>query len=237
MKAEHRKELQTNTLAANMGRLVQRIKTKPQRRTVLWVALAVAVVAGLIGWYVLHGNRQRQTAELWYMAGNLDERNLKTLLSNWPNTKPGLAARYQYAWLILWNDGIKQLGTSPKAVDSVKAAQSEYKRLLEEAKEDKSLAAEAAYNIALAQESLAVSNPKNLDDAIPLYKRVVDDYGGTAWAKSAQKRLDALKGAESRAEVERIYRLIGPQGFLPFDIQEHIRKMGGKLPPDLGGGP
>ena len=45
MKAEHRKELETNVLADRMGRVVQKIRTRPQRRVVLYVVGGVVAVA------------------------------------------------------------------------------------------------------------------------------------------------------------------------------------------------
>jgi len=50
MKAEHRKELETNALAERMGRVVQGMKQAPQKRTMLWMVLvAVAVVVVVAG--------------------------------------------------------------------------------------------------------------------------------------------------------------------------------------------
>ena len=44
MKAEHRKELETNVLANRMGRLLETAKQKPQRGTVMWILFGVAVL-------------------------------------------------------------------------------------------------------------------------------------------------------------------------------------------------
>ena len=52
MKAEHRKELQTNALADRMGRFFQRMKARPRKKSVfLWfVVILVVVVAGGYLW-------------------------------------------------------------------------------------------------------------------------------------------------------------------------------------------
>ena len=55
MKAEHRRELNTNALADRMGRLVQGMKQPSQGGSVvLWVIGAVAIFC-LGGWYVFSG--------------------------------------------------------------------------------------------------------------------------------------------------------------------------------------
>jgi len=41
MKAEQRKELETNALADRMGHLVQRVKTQQRRTTLYWVLMVV----------------------------------------------------------------------------------------------------------------------------------------------------------------------------------------------------
>src|SRR5439155_760154 len=67
MKAEHRKELQTNALADRMGRFVQRIKTRPKRGPVLWIAAGaiVLVLLGIVMW--MRGQRQRENSVLWLL--------------------------------------------------------------------------------------------------------------------------------------------------------------------------
>jgi tetratricopeptide (TPR) repeat protein len=231
MKAEHRKELQTNTLAASMSRLAQRIKTRPQRRTVLWVLLVLVIVVGLGGWWMIHRNRQRRLAVQWYETLNLDPRVLQDLIS--VKGKPALSARFQYAWLYLWEGGIKELPNSPEALKNIRNAQERYAQLADECKDAPDLAAEAYYNMAVAQEALAVAkfggSEKALQEAAKLYKEVVDNYPETARARDARERLNLLESEEGRRRVAELYLFMG--------IRTLGRFPGGKLPPGFSSGP
>src|SRR5438132_9452135 len=64
MKAEHRKELQTNFLADRMGRLMQGMKAGPQTSgsVVIWV-LAALTIGTIVAWYVAGMNSNR--SPLW----------------------------------------------------------------------------------------------------------------------------------------------------------------------------
>ena len=65
MKAEHRRELQTNALADRMGRVVQRIKAPPDRRSLLWIIAAVAVVIGTLIVILYYNNKRATNSHLW----------------------------------------------------------------------------------------------------------------------------------------------------------------------------
>src|SRR5271169_6126811 len=109
MKAEHRRELHTNALADHMGRMVQRMKTKPNRRAFLWIALGVLVLAGLIGYNFYRANQITTMSRLWddvnesrFFFPTRDNKLARgDLLTEYKETKPGLVARYQIAWTIL----------------------------------------------------------------------------------------------------------------------------------------
>jgi hypothetical protein len=225
MKAEHRKELQTNTLAAGMGRFVQQMKKKPERRTVLWVVLVGIVVIALVAWWKINSNIKERDSQLWEYLDRGSDAAMESLKKEYPNSNPGLAARFQYAYLLLWNDGIKRLpqqirkseGVSPVRV--IGYAKQYYEMLAEEVGEDPIWGAEAAYNIAVAQESLAARDPKDikqademdkdltraLDDAVRLYRRVEEKFPNTARAEDAAKRRRQLENKESRQQIEDFY--------------------------------
>jgi hypothetical protein len=232
MKAEHRKELNTNTLAAGMGRLVQTIKKKPERRTVLWILLGLGVVLVPVLFFTLRSVGRNRDAGLWAKLDG-DQKGLFELIQVYPRTKQGQAARFQYAWLLLWEAGIKELPKPPDPrdkdrggpVENIKAAKELYEGLANEV-EDPTLAAEAWYHIGIAEESLAV-NPdwnfadpkaddpvkKALESAIQYYKKVVADYEKTAYADEARARLKLLQGKE-RAEIEEQYRRLRTELFI-----------------------
>jgi len=227
MKAEHRKELQTNTLAASMTRFVQRIKTKPKRRTVLWIVLGVLVVTVLGTWWWISRNRAQVNSQLWFKVdlpyipeGQSGKGKtiyaVQTLLANYPGTPQARAAYFQLLHRALWEDGVKRLlikepafgnvpFLNPSALQIIKEAKQDYEKIVDQVKDDPILGAEARYNIAVAQECLAIEDLKLLDEAIPLYERVQQDYPDSARAKAAQKRVQDLKNATTRHEINNFY--------------------------------
>jgi hypothetical protein len=244
MKAEHRKELQTNTLAANMTRLVQRIKAKPKPRTVLWIVLGGIVLAVVAGWWIIRNNRNRLNSELWMkvdlpflQVGTRENRAvyaIEQLFQAYPKTKQGRAAIFQYLNLLLWDDGIKRLviknepfpgySLNPTALKLIKTAKENYEVMAEQVKDDPVLASEARYNAAVAQESLAVENLKNLEEAIPLYEKVANEFPDTARGKDAKDRLKLLNDEHSRFEIQRFYLLVTIRA--PQDFRQMFEQLG-----------
>src|SRR5437762_11293650 len=70
MKAEHRKQLHTNALADRMGKLVNTLKQKPQKRTVLYVILGLAAVLAVFIWYRYNTNKKLERSQLWVWLDN-----------------------------------------------------------------------------------------------------------------------------------------------------------------------
>ena len=60
MKAEQRKELETNTLADKMGRAMLRVKSSPRRTFLTYVIVAAAAIFAV--WFGLH----------WWNAGKAE---------------------------------------------------------------------------------------------------------------------------------------------------------------------
>jgi hypothetical protein len=213
MKAEHRKELQTNALADRMGRMVQRIKTRPKRRSVLWmVAIAVLAVVG-IGYYISLNNKRNTMSLLWV---NLGEQNLTMVskrgqidVSPWVleygNTNPALAGRFAIAWSVLWKQGLQRLATSDytDAMKTIANSQKTFEQLQEACKDDPILAPEAGYALAVIQETLAVEDRDHLDKAIQRYKDVESKFKTSAAGKAAGQRAKYLE--ENRIQVGEFY--------------------------------
>jgi hypothetical protein len=212
MKAEHRKELQTNALADRMGRMVQRMKSKPDRRSVLWIVLAIGFAIVLIA-FVFYRNNQRNTLSAnWvdFAEGRLfgitrDNKIARMpLLSDYSTTKPGVAARFQLAWTFLWDRGLKFLGANPNiALENIAQAEKSFAQLAEECKDDPVLVPEAEYALAVIEESRAVMDREFLDKAISRYKAVESKHKESAAGKAAGQRARYL--ADNRGPVEEFY--------------------------------
>jgi hypothetical protein len=230
MKAEHRKELQTNLLADRMGRMVQRAKSGPSRRTVLWIVLAVVAVIVYVGFSIYRSNQRAIVSTNWMNLGEeyITSANAKGMVTQNPwvveyrDTNPGLAARYQFAWVRLWDQGLKHLiGNPARALINIKESEKEFVVLSEDCKDDPILAPEAAYALAVIEESKTVEDRASLDKAIGRYKGVASKYKDSAAGKAAAQRADYL--VKNRASVEDFYMFMNQHsmpvapGMLPIE--------------------
>jgi hypothetical protein len=211
MKAEHRKELQTNTLADMLGRTVRKVRTTS---AIPWVkVLVVVVVVGGVGLFLwLRHNKARTNSELW---ADIDAGTIPSLVKlvddNYKDTTQSKVARYQLAFELMWNQGIKMLAYSPMTAQTgILKGLVQYEALAKECKDDPVLEPEALYSVAVGTESLAVYDEKALDEALKNYNDLAkhDKYGGgkTAYGIQAQKRAAQLSDPVQRQEILAFYR-------------------------------
>src|SRR5437879_4308515 len=118
MKAEHRKELQTNTLADWLGRTVRGARGGTG---VSWpkLGLALAGVLGVVIYFWIKGNIARNNVELWAKLQNNTFKQLAELEKENKETNQGKAASLTLAFGFL-NDGVRFLG-SPLHQDNADA--------------------------------------------------------------------------------------------------------------------
>ena len=203
MKAEHRKELETNVLADRMGRMIQTIKKRPQRRTVLWVILALVVVAGAFSFFRWRRmDRDRISAE-WtaFLSGD------RELMVKFANRKEGNIARaayFHFAWVRLWDGGIKNLATDPEnALKILAAAEQMYEQAAKETKDDPTWNSEALYALAMIEETRAVRDRKHLDSALAKYNELSSAHQDTAFGKLAKARAETIEA--NKADIANFY--------------------------------
>src|SRR5437870_2747860 len=129
MKAEHRKELETNVLADRMGRLLENFKQKPERGTMFWVVAGIVVVALTflgVRYYQL-GKDDNSDAWFSYYVGDY-----KTVREVYGDKMPGKAVAFEQAWELLWN-GVKRFGIDPEGAQKyLTTAARLYEKLKEE---------------------------------------------------------------------------------------------------------
>ena len=211
MKAEHRKELQTNALADRMGRVIQRMKQRPSRGSFLTVVLVAFVILGALFFLWRRNSAIQREAQRWVDFARAESpKAMQKVPPPPPGTLQARLADFQLAWLRLYEVGINRLPVDvDEAVKNIKAAKARYEQLLPEVKDDPVLAPEARYAIAVAEESLAAdprSDPRtHLNAAKDLYGAVAKDYSKSAHAKEAEKRAKQLGDPEERARIERFY--------------------------------
>jgi hypothetical protein len=208
MKAEQRKELETNALADRMGHLVQRMKTQPRRATLYYVVGAVAIVIVLIvliRWYQVD---RLERAQQWILFGSSVDQNLIHLAQKFPETNPGKAARFQIAWMFYWETGVKRLGVGngTEGMESLKRAAGLYKGLADECAGDKLWEPEAMYGLAVIEETRAIMNIDYLDRAKKMYEDLKAKYPDSARGKLAADWLTDYEKKEKRDELQQFYQ-------------------------------
>jgi tetratricopeptide (TPR) repeat protein len=231
MKAEHRKELQTNALADRIGRFIQGMKTKTQANTIL-VLVIVLVVAGLGGaWWLISRSNKSARSRMWVSLDRIElpsaettageffhkdqqsERlnkiidDLDEVIENHPGTKAAMMARFRRAQINLRSRGLDVLLDHPaSALSNVQKAGREYKKLAEEYKDDRHWTAQALLGVAQVEETQALDDLKNLDKAAKLYEELADKYADTAAGKEARQRARLFKKKDTRTAIENFYK-------------------------------
>jgi hypothetical protein len=199
MKAEHRKELQTNELADRVGRALQGMKEGPSRGT--WVALGlVALVLVLyFVWNVVKQHSETTNSTLWERWSSLaSPEQLETFAKESPDSVPGRLARFRLARLGL-TQGVANLGNATQrnqAIDQVRRAQELYEQLAGETANQPILQQEALLNSGKALETLGDN-----DRAKDMYNRVKRDYPNTPAAREADENLKLLETNAKDAEL------------------------------------
>src|SRR5262245_50618170 len=129
MKAEHRKELQTNALADRMGRLLQSFKSRPRRTSLLIWLLVIGVIVGGFAWWTAGNTRKRLDSDRWKILDvSGDAYKLEILINTdelkFKDSQQARLARFQYAWLLTWQFGVEHLLADPfKAFENLKKGQ------------------------------------------------------------------------------------------------------------------
>ena len=218
MKAEHRKELQTNVLADRVGRVIKGVKRGPSKSSVLTVILVLLVVAAAWVLYWRLGERKKREAENWVNferainVANFSPELLNQVKSLQAQSIQGRVAEIDLAWGMLQDDGINKLLVDQQAIKNVQNAKSAFEQILPQVKDDPVLGPEARYAIAVAEETLTLTAPNpqaKLDSAKKLYQAVYEaEESGkpkSAHAMQAEKRAKQLSNPEERKQIEGFY--------------------------------
>jgi len=197
MKAEHRKELETNILADRMGHLIQRMKHRPQRRVYLYVIAGLIVLVGLFIFYNMRKTSSAEASERWRWLEDGFRPYIDKLKADYKETNEGKAARFQYAWLAGWDEGLALLGAQPvQAFADLEVAESYYRGLREDCAGDPVWEPEALYALAVIEETRALrakDRDKHLDRAKSLYRELSEKHKDSAHGRSAKKRAELLE--------------------------------------------
>ncbi|HZY86980.1 MAG TPA: tetratricopeptide repeat protein [Gemmataceae bacterium] len=191
MKAEHRKELQTNVLADRLGKAVQGIKEGPSRGTLLLVGGAALIGLLAFVWWYFWSTSQAADSARWAAWDTLSTpAALESFAQNKDNqgTPQGRLARFQIARLNLLG-GLRELGSArAAATDNLRKAARAYEELANESSDSPLLHQEALLGAGKANESLG-----DVDKAKGFYKQLADRHPDTAFGKDAKAQLERLE--------------------------------------------
>jgi tetratricopeptide (TPR) repeat protein len=205
MKAEHRKELQTNLLADSLGRGLEKLKHKPDSGLLFKVAIGLLLVVGVFVAIRYFMNAPYKNAIAWVdvdTATNL--KDLQNVASAHAGSTPALVARYQRARVLL-EHGLARLCSQIDRTDAQKdleQAEDLYNQLLKDSHDYPSLTQEALMQIAKSREARG-----NLSGAREFYDRLAHDYPATPHGKAAAQHLKDLDDPDLKnfySEFERL---------------------------------
>jgi hypothetical protein len=206
MKAQHRKELQTNVLADRLGRFLQSAKEGPSRTTVVVWSLLLLAAAVFLGWwgYSVYAKKENSAENREFEeAATRDQ--YKSIADKYPNTTAGRMALLQYARLAS-RDGLERLyavlpDDRAAAKKSLEQARDAYDKLAKECKDSPLLAQESLLGAAKARESLG-----DFDGALKNYRELANNFKDSYLAKEADSRAEALEDPVKRKEIEDFYQ-------------------------------
>jgi tetratricopeptide (TPR) repeat protein len=190
MKAEHRKELETNKLADKIGGFVQSFKEGPSRNAVIYGSLVGVVLLLLIIYRWVSANTTASDSARWLSWDQVATRTgLESFATENGETEQGRLARFELARLDLV-DGLARLGSPISRTDGIKSvrrAAEAYKKLAGESGNTPQLTQEAMLNTAKALESLG-----EYGEAKQWYERLARQYPQSLKGKNAAEQAKAL---------------------------------------------
>ena len=198
MKAEERKELQTNSLVRFVGRLRHGFKGGTSRKTaVVWGIIGLAVVV-FIGWRIIAGISARNNSRRWLeqdLAASPED--LDPFIDQNKGTVPANVARLYQARQNL-RDGLTDLYSNyDKADEKLKQAGGAYDELARAFRGTPILVQECLLGAGKAREGLG-----ELDEALSRYKDLVNRFKDSPLAKQAAGRIDDIE--KHRPELEKL---------------------------------
>lgn len=209
MKAEHRKELQTNLLADRLGRFYQSLregtwKVHPSTKAWIITGAVVAVVALLIGWRYYSGSVTKSTSAEWMQIDDATSlSDLEKIVEKDPKGKATRAARFQVARIYLRRGMEHFVSTAPNAredaLSDLDKAAEHYATLADQAKDTPLLEQEALLGVAKAKEAR-----NELDAAREAYQKLASKYPQSVNGKEAAKRLEKLD--KDKEQVAAFYK-------------------------------
>ena len=202
MKAEHRKELMTNTLANRLGEAVQSMKEGPSRGTIFVLTAVGLIVILILVWRFLATSAEESDSARWLKWDSLTTPGqLKAFVEDKDvqDQPQGRLARLEEARRALHN-GLQQLGSSgsrKEALADIQKAAELYDQLAGELADKPLLHQQSLMGAAKAHESLG-----DAEQARKFYQQLKDKYASTVFGKEAAEQLQRLDEAEKNGNLK-----------------------------------
>jgi predicted negative regulator of RcsB-dependent stress response len=213
MKAEKRKEIETNSLA----KWLNNVWTGTKRRSAYaWVTAIVLALVLIFGWNYWSKSRTRSHAEQWVELDDADTKEkLEDLANKYRDSLVGKAAKLRLARLALGPDGLDQLGTldgeqRKKAVVSIERARELYANVAPDLKDNSVLQQEAWLGAAEAEEALLAvptegsEQPRgNIEKVIEYLKKAREVAGDSDPGKAIEKKMATYE--KDKEQITKFY--------------------------------
>ncbi len=202
MKAEHRKELMTNTLANRLGEAVHTIKEGPSRGTILVLVVVGLIVILILLWRYFASSAEEADSARWLKWDSLaSPSQLKTFVDDKEAQDhiQGRLARIEEARRAL-NDGLRDLGgtgSRKDALSEIRRAAELYSGLVNECSDKPLLHQQVLMGAAKANESLG-----STEEARNYYNQLAQKYPDSVQGKEAAEQLQRLEQAEKNGDLK-----------------------------------
>lgn len=183
MKAQHRKELQTNTLADSLGRLIQGLKSGSNNFLYLVCLFVLAAAALFFGVRYFYQKSEQKTARLWSKLAAATKTDLEEIAKQNPGTMQSRIARLEQARTLLREGEQKSYSAFERTQGrkDLEAARNLYGPLAKEFRDMPILAQESLLALAKISENLG-----DYDKAWEHYRELALQFPDTTPGKEAR---------------------------------------------------
>jgi tetratricopeptide (TPR) repeat protein len=222
MKAEQRKELAKNDLAAGIEKLIAGVTEGPSKNQVTYITLgivAVALVVTMVYTWIYFANQSKTAdSERWADLNRLISANawsaapdeLQRFADDKKNAGTPQARLARFELARYWMQSDRDLASPARdrraeAMSNVKKARDMYVKLIDESGDAPALAQEALMGAAKASETIG-----DIDQAKKYYEKLAKDHAQTVYGKDASKRLERINSGKD--DLDKLQTLIGSRG-------------------------
>lgn len=205
MKAEHRKELMTNSLSHRLSDAVQSMKEGPSRGTLFVLIAAGVILVLIVVWrYMVHSAEEADSGRWLRWDSLTTPEQLQAFVEDKEASAhmQGRLARVEEARRALY-EGLRQLAASgekhKKALEEIQQAAGLYDKLADECSNKPLLHQQVLLGAAKAHESLGEA-----EQARNYYRQLKDKYGATVFGRKAVAALERLDEAEQNGDLKKL---------------------------------